>query len=118
MAQTPALDREAKHFFHLLFGDEAPQGIRDRYRDAHEHMFSEGAEEEMHTVEVVVEKRLDADAIESFLRRRDTPHLLTMKMQLLIYLSELSSTHCALFVNQVDSRYRAAAAIITSGLKW
>ena len=118
MEQTSALDRQVEHFFHALFGEEVPQSIKARYRDAHQHMFERSCQNETHTVEVVVQEQLDAGAVESFLRRKGTPHLLTMKMQLLIYLSELSPTYCDLFVNQTDSRFRALAAIITSSLKW
>jgi len=118
MEQISALDRQVEHFFYVLFGEEVPKSIKARYRGAHQHMFKRSCPNETHTVEVVVQERLDAGAVESFLRRKGTPHLLTMKMQLIIYLSELSPTHCDLFVNQTDSRSRAVAAIITSSVKW
>src|SRR2546425_9170323 len=104
MEQTSALDREVEHLFQALFGEEVPQSIKARYRDAHEHMFKTRCHNETRTVGVVVQKRLDAEAVESYLRRKGTPHLLTMKMQLLIYLAELSPLYCDLFVNQADSR--------------
>jgi hypothetical protein len=81
-------------------------------------MFKRSSQDERHTVEVVVDERLDAEAVEAVLRREGTPHLLTMKMQLLTYLAELSPTYGGLFLNQTDSRFRAVAAIIASGLKW
>jgi len=118
MQQTSALDQEAEHLFQALFGEEVPQSIKARYRDAHQHMFRKSCQNEIHTVGVVVQERLDAGAVESFLRLKGTPHLLTLKMQLLIYLSELSPAYCDLFVNQADARFRALATIITSSLKW
>src|SRR5437879_1782218 len=118
MVNINTLEWEADHFFRTLCHLEAPQSIKARYRDAHGHMFRRSCQDETHTVEVVVQERLDAEAVESFLRRKGTPHLLTMKMQLVIYLSELSPGFCDLFVNQTDSRSRAVAAIVGASLKW
>lgn len=118
MEQTRSLTQQVEHLFRSIFGEEVPQSIKARYHDAHRHMFTRRCQTEARTVEVVTRERLDAVAVESFLRRKGTPHLLTMKMELLIYLAELSPAYCDLFVNQTDSRSRAIAAIITSSLKW
>src|SRR5215218_6026853 len=94
------LENEATYFFHGLFGREAPQIIKIRYRNAHEYLFNESLEQELQTVWLVVEHRLNAEAVEAFLRRKDRPHILTLKMQLLVYLVELHASSYRLFVNE------------------
>ena len=112
------LEHEAAHLFHVLFCEEAPQIIKARYRDAHGYMFNESPQQELQTVGRAVEHRLDAEAVEVFLRRKGRPHLLTMKMQLLTYLAELDPSYYRLFMNEIDSRGLAALTIIGSLIRW
>ena len=116
--QRSTLENEAVHFFHELFGGEVPQLIKARYRNAHEYMFNESPGQELQTVQLVVKYRLDAEAVEAFLRRKDRPHILTMKMQLLIYLAELYPRCYRLFVNESDAQGRAALTIIGALARW
>jgi hypothetical protein len=112
------LENEATHFFHELFSREAPQIIKIRYQNAHEYMFNESLEQELQTVRLVVEHRLNAEAVEVFLRRQDRPHILTLKMQLLVYLAELHVSGYRLFVNEADARGRAALTILGALARW
>ena len=116
--QLNMLENEATHFFHGLFGGEAPQSIKIRYRNAHEYMFNESLEQELQTVRLLVEHRLDAEAVEAFLRRKDSPHILTLKMQLLVYLAELHASGYRVFVNEADARGRAALTILGALARW
>jgi hypothetical protein len=116
--QPSMLENEAAYFFRGLFGGEAPQVIRTRYRNGHEYMFNASPEQELQTVRLLVEHRLDAEAVEVFLRRKDRPHILTLKMQLLVYLAELSPDGYRMFVNEADARGRAALTIIGALARW
>ena len=116
--QCSTLDHEAAHLFRVLFCEEAPQIIKARYCDAHVYMFNDAPQQELQTIGQVVEHRLDAEAVEVFLRRKGRPHLLTMKMQLLIYLAELYPDYYCMFVNEADSRWLAAWIIMHSLIRW
>jgi hypothetical protein len=112
------LEHEAAHFFSAIFDGEPAANLKVKYRDAHDYMFKSISQAELHTIDVVVQNGLDVEAIEIFLRRKDRPHLLTMKLQALIYLAELSASHCALFVNQTDSQGDAVLTVIGALAKW
>jgi len=116
--QLSTLEQETAHFFRVLFCGEAPQIVKARYRDAHRYMFNESPQQELQTVGRVVENRLDAEAVEVFLRRKGRPHILTMKMQLLIYLAELYPSYYHLFMNETSSRWLAALTIMGSLVRW
>lgn len=96
---TPAadayLEKECRHLYSCFFRREAPEGLVREYVRAHGELASlrEYAPEEAATLEKIVEKELNAAAIEPWLRRKGNRHALTRKLMLIAYLAESGGGH-------------------------
>jgi hypothetical protein len=64
----------------------------------------------------IVERGLDAEAIEFALRRRSRGSELTRKLQILSYLAESRAPYLDQFVNLKPSRLRAWTTLVTATL--
>jgi hypothetical protein len=116
--QSRALSQEASHFHACLFHRPADAATIERYAAAHRHWFAD--ESASRLVTRIVERRLDAEAIEFALRRRGTGRELTRKLQIVCYLVEVRAAYLTQFINLETSRSKAWAALVraTCGALW
>jgi hypothetical protein len=115
-----ALRAEALYLGAFLF-DHVSGAVADHYVRAHAEVFSDG---ESRAVDVrrIVERGLDAEAIELALRLRDPKNALTQKMQILVYLAEARREYYDAFVLERATPLRAflrlAVGTLRSLCKW
>lgn len=81
-----------------------------RYEAAHRQWFAEGETSPM--VTRIIERRLDAEAVEFALRRRGRDQELTRKLLIVCYLAEAQAEYLGQFVQLERSPARAWAALI------
>jgi hypothetical protein len=115
---TNALAAEARHFHVCLFHSPPDQTTVERYESAHRQLFPN--EPSSPAIARIVERRLDAEAIEFALRRRGLARQLTHKLQVVSYLAEARARRLDQFVNLRASRARAWANLATAtvGAAW
>lgn len=113
-----ALAAEAACLHASLF-HRAPDGLTiARYEAAHRELFPDAVSPAWLTR--MVERGLDAEAIEFALRRRGRGAELTRKMQIVSYLAEARAPYLERFVNLEASRARAWSALLgaAAGAFW
>lgn len=95
MALQASLKSEGKYLHQCLFRREAPAPLIINYLEVHAAMpeLNEGAVAQQRTLDRIVEKKLDATAIEPWLRTKSRRHLLSSKLLLLAYLAECDGQH-------------------------
>jgi SAM-dependent methyltransferase len=113
-----AYPSEARHFHRCLFRREPDELTVARYEAAHRQLFP--GEPSSPMIARIVERRLDAEAIEFALRRRGRARELTRKLQTLSYLAEARASYLDQFVNLEPSRAGAWAKLATAtfGALW
>lgn len=118
MTESPYHFAEAHHFHICLFRRPPDALTVDRYAAAHRELFASAQDPPW--IARIVERRLDAEAIEFALRRRGRGRELTHKLQILCYLAECRAAYLPQFVNLHRSRSRAwlALAAATIGGAW
>jgi len=109
-----ALAEEACHFHACLFDCPPDEIAVARYEAAHGQLFA--GQPSPPWIARIVERHLDAEAIEFALRRRGRGRELTRKLQIVCYLAEARSPHLAQFVNLEASRRRAWTALTRASL--
>lgn len=113
------LEEEARFLHASLFSNPVDRAIVERYVAAHRQLFADRVTSAL--VTRIVARRLDAEAIEYALRRRNAGRELTRKLQILSYLAEARAAYQDDFVNTKTRRARAivslAAAALRSGWK-
>ncbi len=84
------LKREGEHLYRCLFGEEAPSSLIGHYLDVHDCLaeLRDIPVEQSRTMHVIVGKRLNAVAIQPWLRRKGRRHVLSAKLLLIAYLAE------------------------------
>lgn len=118
MNEPPSLAEEARYLHACLFHGAPDELTIHRYAAAHREVFPNAQDPPW--ISRIVERRLDAEAIEFALRRRGRGRELTRKLQILCYLAECRATFLPQFVNLHRSRSRAwfALAAATLGAGW
>jgi hypothetical protein len=113
-----SLTDEGRYFHTCLFGRPPDDMTIRRYEAAHRELFASASEPPW--IGRIVERRLDAEAIEFALRRRGLGSELTRKFQILCYLAESRAVYLPQFVNFHPSRSRAWSALsaVTFGAAW
>jgi hypothetical protein len=111
----PDLAAEARYLHAALFSQPPDPAIVERYLDAHRQLFAH--EPPSPLVSTIVERRLDAEAIEYALRRRRAGRELTRKLQILCYLAEVRAAYEHEFVNRHARRARAILALAAAALR-
>ena len=116
-----ALESEARHFHALFFHRPLPGPVVERYVAANHLCFPVPDPKARRMVEIIVTRRLDAEAIELALRLRKGNRVLTRKIQILFYLVEVRSEYYAYFINQVPGWWSAVlrllGAVVRTGWK-
>lgn len=92
------LRQEARHLHRCLFRLEALPSTIAYYLQVHVMLpeLRDAQPEQLRTVQKIVAARLDAVAIEPWLRRGKRRHALTSKLLLLAYLAECGGQHSSL----------------------
>ena len=97
------LTDEAGGFHRVLFQEPMPTEIVKRYVEAHGHVFSTSElaarRQEAETIEIVLKRQLDVEAVEMVLRRKSPRHLLTQKLHIVLYLVESYAEYVPHFCN-------------------
>ncbi|MCC6805856.1 MAG: hypothetical protein IT381_00415 [Deltaproteobacteria bacterium] len=93
------LAEEGRYLARFLFAAPLAEAVIDHYVAAHVHLFT-GAITRPVDVAKIVERRLDAEAVELVLRRRDPMNALSQKMQILVYVAEARRELYPLFVSE------------------
>jgi hypothetical protein len=113
-ARATALDAEARHLHGCLFpGRPLADHVAARYVRAHDHVrFAADVD-----VARIVQQRLDAEAIEYWLRRRRPVNGLTQRLRTLLYLLEIEAPYYRDFVRDRGSLVSALPALVTAPLR-
>lgn len=108
-----SLAAEAHYLHRCLFRNPPDDRTVERYLAAHRQLFPGQAS---NLVDRVVERKLDAEAVEFALRRRGAGVELTRKLQILCYLAEARARYLEYFINRRRSRTAAWAAVALAAL--
>jgi hypothetical protein len=112
---TSDLAAEARYLHAALFARAPDAVVLERYVQAHRVRFAESAASTL--VSRIVERRLDAEAIEYALRHRGGGRDLTRKLQILCYLAEPLTAYQDEFVNRKNRRIAAILTLAGSALR-
>jgi len=112
---TEDLAAEARFLHAALFARAVDPAIVERYVDAHRLLFT--GEPTSPLVSRIVERRLDAEAIEYALRRRKAGRELTRKLQILCYLAEARAAYQPEFFNRKERPSQAILALVAAALR-
>ena len=115
-----ALAREAEYLHGQFFRCTIPDLVVQRYVAANRVCFPEISPAEARLLETVVNRRLDAEAVELALRLKRGKGVLTRKIQVLFYLVEVRSAYRGYFVHggaivPVRSQLRSEPRALASG---
>jgi hypothetical protein len=113
-----ALRAEADYFHRVLFGSPAPRPVTDQYLRLHAICFPLADPAEKMTAERVVRLGLDAEAIECAFRLRGRKHLLTRKMNALLYLVEVRREYYPLFFNDRTALVMGKLRLLMAIFSW
>ena len=105
------LRSEARYLHRLLFKSEIVNEMTDSYVLAHEFIKPSGSNEQLRTVQLVIDNGLDAEAVELALRKSHPRHPLRQKMQILTYLAEADQLHYSFFINTDNSFVKAILSL-------
>jgi len=109
------LAAEARYLYAALFPRQPDPLVVERYCEAHRLLFPDRPASPL--VARIVERRLDAEAIEYALRRQPEGRELTRKLQILSYLAETRPAGQDEFVNRRDRRGVAMLAVAGAALR-
>ncbi|WP_143530307.1 hypothetical protein [Rhizobium sp. RU36D] len=100
------LAKEVNHLHQSLFGRPPTASVIEHYIQAHMIMpeLHDVHDAEVRTVRAVIEKKLDAIAVEPWLRDKNRHHLLSRKIFLLSYISECDAEHVE-YNNHIENRF-------------
>ncbi|MFN3244062.1 MAG: hypothetical protein ACE37K_21325 [Planctomycetota bacterium] len=105
-----SLRAEADWLHVNLFGGPIEQRLADRYVAAHQHLELRSGVD----VERIVARRLDAEAIEFYARRRNPANPLTQKLRTLLYLAEIEARYYRHFVRHEGSFWSSLPVLVWS----
>ncbi|MFO1078876.1 MAG: hypothetical protein U1E73_14230 [Planctomycetota bacterium] len=107
------LAAEAVYLHRCLFAFPIGERTVERYVRAHDYLqLAPGVD-----VARIVERRLDAEAIEFWLRRRSPHNALTQKLRTLLYLVEIDARYYGSFVRDRGSFASAAPWLVLSPVR-
>jgi SAM-dependent methyltransferase len=115
--EAATLEKEVKYFHRAIFKTDPPSEVIERYVAANRVCFPEADLEARRTIDTILDRRLDLEAIEFVLRLRGRGGVLTKKIQILFYLIEVRSQYYRYFVNQREAFWPALAALLFSMMR-
>ena len=113
MVGAAVLEMEARYLHRAFFHRDPASEVVRRYVEANVHCFGVDASASP-LVKVLVERKLDAEAVEFALRVRGRDNVLTRKIQILCYIVETRADYYADFVNDTACTSKAAVVLILS----
>ena len=112
--QAAVLATEARYLHSSFFGDNAPDDVINRYVTA--NILCCPAPGSL--TDTIVARRLDAEAVELFLRwRNKDSRILTKKIRIIFYLVEVRSEYYPAFFGKAvhnETRFRAALGLLSA----
>ncbi|MDE7370523.1 MAG: hypothetical protein K2N07_02025 [Desulfovibrio sp.] len=116
--ESAYLEKECRHLHSCFFKRDAPETLVQEYVRAHAELAALRdipAEEEM-TLRTILDKGLNAAAIEPWLRRKGHRHALTRKLMLIAYLAECGGGHEE-FLREPRGRLAGWTGMLLAGVK-
>lgn len=112
------LDKECRYLYFCFFKKTPSPWLIREYIRAHKELSSlhDFPDREYATIRKILEKRLDATAIEPWLRRKGERHALTRKLMLISFLAECGGEQQA-FCRQAQGRIRGWLALALGALQ-
>lgn len=112
------LERECRHLYSCFFKRYPPDKLVEEYVRAHMELVAlrDYPAEDAVTIGKILDKRLNAVAIEPWLRRKGNRHALTRKLLLIAYLAESGGAHEE-FCRTPAGRIRGWATLLLGGAK-
>lgn len=118
MNEAPSpLAREAVYLHAVFFRRQIPEAVIARYVAANRLCFPELEVADREMMQTIVDRGLDAEAIELAMRLARRSSVLTRKIQILFYLVEVRSAYYGDFVNQRPGLGRALAPLLRASLQ-
>jgi hypothetical protein len=108
------LRQEAEHLYRCLFDRQLPEKLADHYIGAHRSLSEQWGIQsaEARTLHLIVAKKLNATAIEPWLRRKGAHHIVSLKLLLLVYLDECGSGPSGVVRNTRLNRVQLLSVVI------
>lgn len=112
------LEREACHFHFCFFHRSPSESLKKNYILAHAEFpdLQNPPENQLKSVHLIIEKKLNALGIEPWLRKKKNRHILTSKILLISYLAECDASHQE-FCRQSSGRLYSWIDMALSGLE-
>ena len=112
------LGQECRYLYFFFFKKTPPPCLVQGYIQAHKELSSlrDFPAREYATIQKILEKRLNATAIEPWLRRKGERHVLTRKLMLISFLAECGGGHEE-FSRQAQGRVRGWWALVLGALQ-
>ena len=110
------LEREAEYLHSQFFKRPVAAIVVARYVAANQLCFPDLNEETCRILEAIVNRGLDAEAVELYLRLVRQNRVLTRKIQVLFYLVEVRADHYGEFVNQRPGLVHALLELFAAGI--
>ena len=109
---------EAAHLYRCLFKRDLPDLLALHYIDAHESLSDEWkvTGDQAHTLQLIVENGLSATAVEPWLRRRGSHHIVSAKLLLLVHLDECGHRDAGILRNTRLGRFGLLLSVIRGGI--
>ena len=107
------LREEARWLFRAIFGDLPEAEVVEGYVRAHRFYCTN--DKAVAFLQVIVQSRLDVEAIELVLRRRRT--VLSRKCRMLVYLAEAKPSHYLRLVNTQARPVHGSMALVFAGVR-
>lgn len=109
------LEREAIYFHYCFFRkEELSEEVIARYVNANQMYLSSINYQKINSIEQIINRQLDVEAIEYVFRIINRKNILTTKIQILFYLIEVRSQYFEYFFNCRADRLRALASFTHS----
>lgn len=108
------LGREADFLHEKIFGRPISEDLRAAFVSANEQLLKDAQEFAAVNIDLILQRSMDVEAIEFALRRTNPRNILTKKVLILCYLTEVRRAYYDDFVNE---QYRPVGAFISLSLE-
>lgn len=106
------LEKEIQYFYHEIWGRDPDSITIERYINAHEKLNLIHDRKQQDMIDLILDRKLNAEAIEFFLRTKNQNNLLTRKWVILFFLSECISDNYERFFISRKASFRGWIRIV------
>lgn len=103
---------EASYIHRSIFKDDILAEIAEKYIESHKFLDLKTSPEQDNSLNTIIQKKLDIEAIELVIRRKHNKHPLSKKIHTLCYLVENHYCYSSMFINETDCTLKAWFALI------